>query len=308
MSLAAFDIHVEEHVQPSCDRSVAREITYAHSASSAPARAFIRAVENATGRIGLIRRCAGYEAEVAQGRDFWRVMMERFGLTLDVRRGSLGAIPAEGPLVVVSNHPYGILDGLVMGHVLSAIRGGDFRIIAHQVFQKAEDVTRVILPIDFSGTRAAVEANLRTRAAAISYLKGGGAIGIFPGGTVSTAATPGARPMDPVWRGFTARMIAKSGATVVPIWFEGQNSRLFQLSSHLNYTLRMSLLVREFRARVDRPVQLVVGNPIGPETLSRHAGDSKLMMDFLRRSTYELSPEPLDPMALGLEYEEQYKR
>lgn len=307
MSLAILDTPPAP-VRRKALRDVTREVTYAHSARTPAGRAFIRLMENATGRLHLMRRAAGYDEEVAQGRDFWRVMMERFGLRLDVLSGSLGAIPSEGPLVVVANHPYGILDGLVMGHVLSALRGGDFRIMAHGVFRKAEAVNRVLLPIDFSGTAEAQETNLRTRAEAISYLKQGGAIGIFPGGTVSTAAKPFETPMDPVWRGFTARMIARSGATVVPIWFEGQNSRLFQVSSHLHYTLRMALLIREFRKRADTPVRLAVGAPIPAEELRAQAQDGKQMMDFLRRKTYELSVKPLDPARLGFEFEENYRR
>jgi len=308
MSLAILDAPARPLRLPLPPAGIAREITYAGSARTRPGQAFIRAVENATGRIGLIRRVAGYEDDLAAGLDFWRVMADRFGLRLDILSGSLGNIPVTGPVVVVANHPYGILDGLVLGHILSGVRGGDFKILAHQVFRRAEALDRVILPIDFSGTREGVETNLATRGTAIRYLRDGGAIGIFPGGTVSTAEKPFTRPMDPAWRGFTARMIRKSGATVVPIWFDGANSRLFQVASHLNYTLRMALLVREFRRRVDRPVRLAIGAPIGPDEIARHAGDGKEMMDFLRRRTYALSPKPLDTARLGYEFEEHHRR
>lgn len=287
-------------------RHVARDISYAHSAVTKSGRAMIRIMENTTGRMRLIKRADGYEDEVAAGRDFWAVMVERYGLSLDVIGGSLDNIPREGPLILIANHPYGILDGLMMGHILSETRG-DFRILAHRVFRKAEDLNRIILPISFDETKEAVKTNIETRKEALNYLGAGGAIGIFPGGTVSTAAKPFSRPMDPGWRGFTARMIGKSQATVVPVFFEGSNSRLFQLASHIHLTLRMGLLIKEFKKRVDAPVKVVIGDPIGRDQLDPLAKDSKAMMDFLRKSTYELSPRPLRTDEYGFEFEEKHR-
>ena len=285
---------------------LAREISYASSAQTRAGRVLIRLMENATGRLSLIRRARGYAEEVARGEDFWRVMVDRYGLGLDVVGGSLEDIPVRGPLVLVANHPYGILDGLIMGYLLSAIRG-DFRLLAPRVFRRAAELDRVILPVNFDATPEAVRENLRVRADALSYLCHGGAIGIFPGGTVSTSAGPFGRPMDPVWRNFTARMIARSDATVVPIYFDGANSRLFQLASHLHFTLRMGLLIREFRQRIDRPVRLSVGRPIAARELAALRGDSKAMMDFLRRATYELSPGPVASIGYGYEFEDRYR-
>jgi putative hemolysin len=148
---------------------------------------------------------------------------------------------------------------------------------------------------------------LDTRARALDYLGQGGAIGVFPGGTVSTSARPFSQAMDPGWRHFTAKMIARSDAAVVPIYFTGQNSRLFQLASHLHYSLRLGLLLKEFRARVDEPVRVVIGEPIAPTRLARYRSDPAAMMDFLRRATYDLSPAPVKSYALGYEFEAKYK-
>jgi putative hemolysin len=285
---------------------IVRDISYSHSAETRGGRAVIRLMENTTGRLRLIKRARGYETEVAAGRDFWQVIVERYGLSLNVTGGSLASIPREGPLVLIANHPYGILDGLMMGYILSTLRG-DFRILAHTVFRKAQDIERVILPISFDDTKEAVALNLATRKTALDYLSGGGAIGVFPGGTVSTAPKPFAQPLDPRWRGFTARMIAKSRATVVPIYFEGHTSRLFQIASHMHYTLRMGLLIQEFGKRVDTPVGIVVGDPIGRDRLDPLARDSKAMMDFLRRATYGLGPTVANPTALGYEFEERHR-
>ncbi len=289
------------------DRQIARDISYAHAAATRGGRAIIRVMENATGRLKLIRKARGYDAEVAEGRDFWGVLADRYGLSLDLINGSLDHIPRTGPLIVVANHPYGILDGLMMGRILSERRGGDFRILASDVFSRSPDLARVILPISFADTKAAAKLNLETRAEVLRYLAAGGAVGVFPGGTVSTGARPFDPPMDPSWRTFTAKMIAKSGATVVPIYFEGRNSRLFQLASHLHATLRVGMLIREFRARAGTPVRVVVGPPVNPAALATVKTDPKACMDFLRKATYGLSPRPLDPNRLGREFETKQK-
>ena len=90
-------------------RQITRDITYSHSAASRGGRAIVRLLENSTGRLRLIKRADGYEHEVAAGRDFWQVMVERYGLTLNVIAGSLRHIPKHGPLILIANHPYGIL-------------------------------------------------------------------------------------------------------------------------------------------------------------------------------------------------------
>ncbi len=285
---------------------VAREISYAASAASRSGRAFIRVCENATGRLRLIRRADGYDRDVAAGRDFWDVMIQRYGLSLEIAGGSLAHIPADGPLIVIANHPYGILDGLMMGHILSQVRG-DFRILANSVFRKAEELNRIVLPVSFETSKAAMAQNLETRKSALAYLARGGAIGVFPGGTVSTSARPFGPPMDPFWRGFTAKMIAKSAAAVVPVYFEGHNSRLFQLASHLHQTLRLALLINEFRARVDEPVRVVVGKPIDPAQMAAHSADPRALMNYLRRATYDLSPRPLRSYGYGYEFEAKYR-
>jgi putative hemolysin len=113
------------------DRRDRSQVSYAKSAHSRSGQAVIKLIENATGRLHLIQRARDYDAEIAQGRSFWEVMVNRYGLSLDVVSGAIADIPAEGPLVVVANHPFGILDGLIMGYLLST-RRGDFRILANR--------------------------------------------------------------------------------------------------------------------------------------------------------------------------------
>lgn len=287
----------------STEAKIASEISYATSIAKPGGRAFVRVVENLTGRPQLIRMARGYEQDVAAGEDFWAVMVRKYGIDIRIVAGTLNNIPRDKPLVLVSNHPFGILDGMVMGHILAQTRG-DFRILAHNVFRRAEEINRVILPISFDQTKEALRLNLNTRKQALEYLGQGGAIGIFPGGSVSTSDGPFNRPMDPRWRRFTAKLVAKSGATVVPIYFDGCNGRLFQIVSQWSDVLRKSMLIGEFRKAIKRPTRLVIGDPLDTDMLASLRSSPHDLMDYMRESTYRLSPKRLKNMNYGLELDD----
>ena len=283
-------------------KSAAKEISYSATAKTRRGRALIRSVENATGRIRVMRQVRGYEDAMARGAVFWDLVPDLCGLKLDVVSGSLDKIPKTGPLVLLSNHPYGILDGLMLGQILSRTRGEDFRILAHKVFSKAEDINKVILPISFDENREAMEVNLNTRKRALDYLGQGGAVGIFPGGSVSSPEKMFSRPMDPKWRTFSAKMIAKSDATVVPVFFEGFNSRRFQMIGRMNRTLRTALLISEFKRRFNAPVKVAIGEPLSRNALDTYIKDPSAMMDFLRASTYDLSSNKINHSEYGFDF------
>ncbi len=278
---------------------VARDISYATSANGLLGQLFIRSIENITGRIGLIKRAKDYDIEVAEGRNFWEVIVERYNIKINLIKGSFADIPKKGPVVIVSNHPFGILDGLLLGYILSKTRD-DFKIIANRVFRKAKDLDEVVLPISFEENREGNLQNINTRNEAIRFLKGGGIVGIFPGGTVATSAKLFSPPLDPFWKRFTSKLILKSGASVVPIFFGGSNSRLFQIASHMSYNLRMALLIREFGRKVDRKVDIAIGKKIDPKYLQRYSKDLDSMMEYLRVQSYLLSNDPNQTFENGL--------
>ena len=278
--------------------STPSEISYAWTAESPVARSIIRTIENLSGRPRLLRMARDYEREVAAGRDFWSVMQERYRVRIDCVSGTPEHIPASGPAVVVANHPFGILDGLAMGRLLS-MRRRDFKIVAHSVFRRAPEVNAHLLPVDFAGTREAAALNLATRHEALRFLDGGGAIAIFPGGSVSTASAPFRPPVDPRWKNFTAKLALHPRARVVPIHFEGANSRLFQTITHVSRTLRVALLIREFHAGIGRPVRLRIGPPIPRAAIEARRGDAVALMDFLRATVYGLSGLPFEHLGYG---------
>ena len=287
-------------------KKVNYDVSYAHSAQSKLGRAIIRCLENGTGRSALLSRSPNLRTNMHSIQNFWHSIMEDYGVSIDIMQGELGDIPVDQPFIVVANHPYGILDGLVMGSVL-AQSGANFKIIANDIFNKAQEISGKILPISFKNTREAISLNLRTRKNALTHLSHGGAIGIFPGGTVSTSSKLFSQPADPAWRSFTAKMIFKSNALVVPIFFDGNTSRIFQLASHLHPNIRAGLLLREFKLRLDKPVRIVIGKPIPRCRMDLFKNDSRKIMDFLRLETYKLSPNKNQTFEYGYEFEHKHR-
>ena len=283
-------------------RKITYDVSYAQSAKNSLGKFIIKFLENATGRLALIKRVQSLRLNFSTSKNFWQSIINGYGVKIDVLRGDLQYIPTDGPVVVVANHPYGILDGLVMGSVL-AESGTNFKIVANDIFQKVQYIRDVILPISFKNNREGVSLNLKTRKNALDHLRGGGAIGIFPGGTVSTGSRLFSQPLDPEWRSFTAKMIFKSNALVVPIFFDGQTSRLFQFASRLHPIFRAGLLVREFKLRTDTSVEIVIGQPISRDRINVFKDNSKEMMDFLRRETYKLSPNKHQSFEYGYDFE-----
>jgi putative hemolysin len=151
------------------------------------------------------------------------------------------------------------------------------------------EAAEFLLPVDFAPTRAARETNVRSRLAAQAWLKQGHAIGIFPGGGVSTSEKPLKGPaVDLPWAPFTAKLIRMAKATVVPVYFIGQNSRLFQLASHLSLTLRLSLVFRETARRIGTVLRLRIGAPI-PHSRFAEMDDRDALVRELRRHTFALA-------------------
>ncbi len=255
-------------------------------------RQLIRLVEKATGQPALKRLYLANRRHPRPSESFWAAAVRSLALDVLYDEEALARLPRTGPLVIVANHPYGVLDGIVIAWLVQKVRP-DFVVLTHAVLMRAEEVRDFVLPIDFSDSPDSRETNLKSRAAARAQLDKGGAVIVFPAGAVSTAPDRlGRRPaVDARWQPFVAQLIQRSKASVAPVWFDGQNSRLFQIASHISPTLRISLIFREVKTRIGATLRTAIGAPIPFEEIA-HVKDRQTLADLLKARTYALAPPP----------------
>ena len=266
------------------------EFSYASADDPRFKRLIIQVIERISGQPELKRMYLEHTNHPVPGESFWEAAVRKLRLNISFNKEALGEIPTTGPVIIVANHPFGVLDGLVACWLIARVRK-DFKVLTNALLNRAEEIKPFLLPIDFEETKTALETNIKTRAEAKTLLEKGGALVIFPGGTVST--TPhvlARRAKDPEWKTFTARMISQGKAPVVPVYFAGQNSRLFQIASHVSMTLRLSLLFKEVHDRIGTDMTLRIGKRIPHEEL-KAISDRKQLMEFLRERTYALADQ-----------------
>jgi putative hemolysin len=252
-------------------------------------RRLIRLVERATGQPELKRLYLDSRRNRRPSESFWTIAVRALALNVLYDAAALQRLPRSGPTVFVANHPYGVLDGLVISWLVQQVRS-DFLVLTNAVLLRAEEVRDFVLPIDFSVSPEAQAMNVASRAAARAHLAKGGAVAVFPAGAVSTAPDRLGRlpAVDAPWQPFVAQLVQRSRATVVPIWFGGQNSRLFQIASHVSQTLRLSLLFHEVRSRIGTNLPVAIGEPI-PFAAIADIKDRQATADYLRARTYDLA-------------------
>ena len=278
------------------------DFSYADASMPPVKRGFIRLVEAATGQRKLRRLYLANRRAGVSGSDFFAAAVRSLAIDVRYDAAALAALPASGPLVVVANHPYGVLDGIVISWLVGQVRS-DFLVLTNAALLRTPEIAGHVLAIDFSPTEEAVRTNLASRAAARRRLEAGGCVVVFPAGGISTAPDRlgRQRATDAPWQPFTAQLIQRARATVVPICFEGQNSRLFQIASHLSPALRLSLIFHEVRTRIGTAMLVAVGAPV-PFAALPPCADRQALVDHLRRATYALSagfPRLAVPHAAG---------
>ena len=263
--------------------------SYATPADPPVKRGLIRLVEKATGQPTLKRLYLDNQRHPRPSESFWDAAVRSLARDVLYDAAALQRVPRDGPVVFVANHPYGVLDGIVISWLVQKVRA-DFVVLTNAVLMRANEVRDFILPIDFSDAPEARAMNLNSRAAARAQLEKGGVVVVFPAGGVSTAPDRlGRRPArDARWQPFVAQLIQRSKATVIPVWFGGQNSRLFQIASHVSLTLRISLIFHEVKSRIGTQLPVAIGAPI-PFSELAHVTDRQTLADLLMKRTYGLA-------------------
>jgi len=204
----------------------------------------------------------------------------------DVSESDLQRIPAEGPLVVVANHPFGGIEGIILASLLQRVRP-DVKLMANYLLKHIPEMRDLLIFVDPFGTGAATRFNYKPLKESMSWLKQGHVLGIFPAGEVSHLHMNTRQITDPAWSHVAAKLIQKTQATVLPVFFKGANGPLFQTLGMVHPRLRTLMLPREVLKKKAKVIQVKIGNPISFKKLSRFETEEELT-GYLRLRSYVL--------------------
>lgn len=275
-------------------RAQTNELGYVAQAEGGLRGRLMRGIERLSGLERLRPQYEIWRRDVA-GRDprMFNIALDMLDVSLRVDAPHWPPVLApDAPVVMIANHPFGIGDGIA-ALALAEQLDRPFRILLNKEFLRVPEVQPFALPIDFEETRQALQTNLRTRQQARALMKDGVTIVVFPAGGVATARWPWGRARELPWKGFVARLVQESRASVMPIWFEGQNSAFFHAMSHVAPSLRMSLLVAEFRRFIGRQAQVRAG-AVMPFDSFKGGDDRRALLDELYLLVHRLAPQLRD--------------
>ncbi|MEM9776654.1 MAG: lysophospholipid acyltransferase family protein [Chloroflexota bacterium] len=246
----------------------------------------IQTIEKWSGKDEIVRIYENVPDRYAGEPEFFNEVLDKLNIKLDMDEAQLANIPHEGPLVFIANHPYGLLDGLVLGKLASTFRK-PWAILINDAMNQFDDFENNMLPISFDDTREANRMNIRTKKRALKMLDEGGAVIVFPAGGVMTSEGVFGPITGIEWKLFTAKLIQQSQAAVVPIYFHGRNSWKFQVLSQFSYVIRVSLYLHELMNKSNSVERIEIGDPVFPEDYA-HLARKQDLIDFLRDVVYSM--------------------
>lgn len=266
-----------------------KSLSYASTFEDPWKAAFIRVMEAFTGKLTILRLIRRFERRGApSGQAFWRAALDVMGIELTTPREQLNRIPKTGPVIVVANHPHGMVDGMIFADLIGRVRP-DYRILTRSLLTAIDEVAgSYMIPVPFPHDDDAQRKGVEMRAKAMAHLKDGGVVALFPSGGVAASETWWGDAVEGEWAVFTAQLIRRSGATVVPMKFMGQNSRAYQIANQVSPMLRQGLLLHEIVHSCNKPQGPIVGHPLPREDVEQWRDDPRGFMAWLRAHTLAL--------------------
>ncbi|MUM76373.1 GNAT family N-acetyltransferase [Pseudodesulfovibrio sp. F-1] len=224
------------------------------------------------------------------GEPFIDRVMDLLGVRFTLDGQPLSRVPSCGPLVAVCNHPFGVIEGLLLVKILRSVRT-DIKIMANFMLGMIPEMDELLIEVDPFGKEGSTAKNIAGLKASMRWLKDGGMLVVFPAGEVSSLRMKKAMVADPQWSPMVGRIIRKTGAAAMPVFFEGRNSGLFQTLGLIHPRLRTVLLPHENLKHAARLIRVALGGVVESARLSAFADDRE-MMDHLRFRTYLLRKAP----------------
>lgn len=280
------------------------EISYAKSDDPVWKKTIIRSIEQLSGRSIIERIYKNIPDDAAGKPEFWTHALKGLKIKLHANRDRVLGIPDYGPLIFVANHPFGVLDGVLLAHLASHARQ-NWGILIHKELVKFDHLEPYFLPVDFAETREAMELNIQTKKRAEALLAEGGALAIFPAGGVATARMVFGKAEDLDWKAFVGKLIQARRSTIIPVFFQGQNSFFFHLFSKMSMTLRLSMILFELTNKIGKKIYVYIGKPIEYSEIE-HIKNRKDLLRALRHMIIDAAPageirklQPLPPEELA---------
>ncbi|MBV7440732.1 lysophospholipid acyltransferase family protein [Weeksellaceae bacterium TAE3-ERU29] len=228
-----------------------------------------------------------YEAHKhLESPEFEKYLLKDLAVSYKIQEEDLARIPKEGPFILVSNHPLGGLDGIIMLKVLSEIRP-DFKIIANFLLNRIEPLKPKIFPVNPFETRKDIKNSIQGMKNALKHLEEGHALGVFPAGEVSYKNNAG-EVVDKPWQKPVMKLIKKAKVPVIPMYFKARNSQRFYKLNKIHPDLQTAMLPGELLRTRLKPIQIRVGRPITVKQQEEFENVEEFT-HFLYKKTYVLS-------------------
>ena len=216
--------------------------------------------------------------------NFFELATKYLNLRYQLRPGELDRIPRKGPVIVVSNHPHGLSDGLMIGKLLTSVRQ-DVRIVANEQLSLCDFLDPWLIKVDVYDGPEARRRNMTGIKQMLAWLNNGGLLAVFPAGTASSYSIPDKRVTDDEWNRNIASIIRRTKASVIPFYIPGRTSLFFQGITLINKEARVPFLAREVGRDSKCVHKIMIGKPISASILSQCESDEALI-SHLRLRTY----------------------